>query len=123
MHASYLQQVLEVLSQEKLYGNLEKCHFTSQVMFLGYVASTQGIHVDESKIKAIQEWPTQTSIQQVRSFDGLASFYMRFVWNFSSVVAPMTEVLKWKRFGWKEKAQTVFEDIKSNSLVRLSFPF
>jgi len=34
-HASHLHQVL---SQEKLYGNLEKCHFfTPQVIFLGYV--------------------------------------------------------------------------------------
>jgi len=44
MHASHLQQVLEVLSQEKFYGNLEKCHFfTSQVMFLGYEVSAQGL--------------------------------------------------------------------------------
>jgi len=26
-HASHLHQVLSILSQEKLYGNLEKCHF------------------------------------------------------------------------------------------------
>ena len=54
-HAKHLRQVLQILSQEKLYGNLEKCHFfATQVMFLGYVVSVQGIHVDESKIKAIQ---------------------------------------------------------------------
>ena len=35
-HASHLHQVLSILSQEKLYGNLEKCHFfTPQVIFLG----------------------------------------------------------------------------------------
>ena len=47
-HASHLHQVL---SQEKLYGNLEKCHFfTPQVIFLRYVVSAQGIHVDEDKV-------------------------------------------------------------------------
>jgi len=62
-HAKHLCQVLQILSEEKLYGNLEKCHFfTTQVMFLWYVVSAQGIHVDESKIKAIQEWPVPTSI-------------------------------------------------------------
>jgi len=36
----YLLQVLQILAQEKLYGNLEKCHlFTPQVIFLGYVVS------------------------------------------------------------------------------------
>jgi len=31
--------------------------FLSEVIFLGYVVSAQGIHVDERKIKAIREWP------------------------------------------------------------------
>ena len=72
-------------------------------MFLGYVVSAQGIHVDESKIKAIRKWPVPTSIQQVWSFHGLASFYRRFVKNFTTIVTPMTEVLKAKRFEWIEQ--------------------
>ncbi|OMO49338.1 hypothetical protein CCACVL1_31067 [Corchorus capsularis] len=35
-----------------------------------------GIEVDE-KIKAIKDWPTPTNVGQVRSFHGLAAFYMR----------------------------------------------
>jgi len=39
-HASDLHQVLSILAQEKLYGNVNKCHFfTPQVIFLGYVVS------------------------------------------------------------------------------------
>jgi len=55
-HAEHLHQVLSILAQEKPYGNLEKCHFfSSQVIFLGYIVSAQGIHVNESKIKAVRE--------------------------------------------------------------------
>jgi len=112
-HVHHLHQVLSILSQEKLYGNLEKCHFfTPQVIFLGYVVSVQGIHMDESKVKAIHEWPVPTSIQQVRSFHGLASFYRRFVRDFSTIVAPMIEVLKATRFEWTEQAQKAFEETK-----------
>ncbi|GKD60375.1 hypothetical protein Tco_1297884 [Tanacetum coccineum] len=42
-----------------------------------YIASFNEhvIHVDESKVAAVQEWPTPTTITDVRCFDGLASFY------------------------------------------------
>jgi len=44
------------------------------VTFLGYVVTSNGIRVDESKVEAIQSWPTPKSIYDVRSFHALASF-------------------------------------------------
>jgi len=53
-HVQHLHEVLTILFNKKLCGNLEKYDFfTPQVVFLAYVVSAQGIHVDESKIKAI----------------------------------------------------------------------
>jgi hypothetical protein len=79
---------------------------------LGYIVSSQGIQVDEKKVQAIKDWPIPTSIQQIRSFHGLASFYRRFVKNFSSIMAPMTELTKLKKFEWNSKAQSAFDEIK-----------
>ncbi|CAN7012143.1 unnamed protein product, partial [Brassica oleracea var. botrytis] len=53
-----------------------------------------GLRVDEEKIKAIQDWPSSTTVGEVRSFHGLAGFYRRFVPNFSTIAAPLTEVIK-----------------------------
>jgi len=53
------------------------------------------------------------SLYQVRSFHGLPSFYRRFVKDFSTIVAPMTEVLKGKTFEWNERANSAFEEIKA----------
>lgn len=74
--------------------------------------SGDGIRVDDKKVQAIRDWPTPTSIQQIRSLHGLASFYRRFVRNFSTIVAPMTELTKLKHFEWNERAQFAFEELK-----------
>ena len=76
-----------MLRKEQLYANLEKCIFCKDhVVFLGFVVSSKGVQVDEEKVKAIQDWPTPKSVTEVRSFHGLASFYRRFVKDFSTLV-------------------------------------
>jgi hypothetical protein len=91
----HLKSVWEILRKEKLFANLKKiAFFMDKLVFLGFVVSKRGIEVDEEKVNAIQEWPTPTTISQVRSFHGLASFYRRFVRDFSSLAAPLTEVIK-----------------------------
>ena len=113
-HYDHLREIMEVLEKENLYGNLKKCtFFVKEVIFLGYVVSRDGIKVDESKIEAIRSWPVPKSIHDVRSFYGLASFYRRFIRDFSTITAPMTEVIKGSFFQWTSRAQEAFEAIKA----------
>jgi hypothetical protein len=113
-HIDHLHCVLAVLRKEKLYANLKKCSFClDKVVFLGYVVSAKGIAVDEEKVKAIKEWPTPKSITEVRSFHGLASFYRRFVKDFSTLAAPLTEIVKKSvGFKWGSEQDRAFIEIK-----------
>src|SRR5690606_17834769 len=113
-HRQHLHYVLEVLRKEHLFANLEKCSFgTDNVVFLGFVVGADGLRVDEEKIKAIRDWPSPTTVGEVRSFHGLAGFYRRFVPNFSTITAPLTEVIKKNvGFKWEQAQEEAFQILK-----------
>eukprot|EP00253_Pinus_taeda_P009880 PITA_09880 len=81
-HLHHIRQVLQTLWQHKLCANLEKCTFgMTQVQYLGYIIDEQGVHVDPAKIQVIRDWPSPTTLTELRSFLGLANFYRRPVDN------------------------------------------
>ena len=113
-HANHVKQVLSILRKEKLFGNLAKCTFAKdKLVFLGFVVSSKGIEVDDSKVEAIRNWPTPTNVSQVRSFHGLAGFYRRFVKDFSTIACPLNELTKKNvPFVWGKAQQNAFDEQK-----------
>eukprot|EP01018_Ginkgo_biloba_P033863 Gb_14366 [translate_table: standard] len=116
-HMEHLRQVMDTLQREKLFVNLEKCSFGQiELKYLGFIVSSEGLKMDQEKVKAVLEWPTPQNATEVQSFYGLASFYRKFVKNFSLIAAPMTECIKGKVFQWTAAAQCSFELLKKNML-------
>jgi hypothetical protein len=94
-HAKHLRIVLTRLREHQLYAKFSKCVFwLEEIQLLGHVVSANGIAVDPSKVKDILEWKPPTTIHQVRSFLGLASYYRIFTPDFSKIVKPITSLLK-----------------------------
>ena len=112
-------QRLKVVFQRLLKAGLKikpgKCSFFRRsVSFLGHVVSKDGIETDPEKTRTVTEWPVPTSVTEVRAFLGLASYYRRFVRDFSKLAGPLNALLqKNRRFEWTEEAQQSFEALKS----------
>jgi hypothetical protein len=66
------------------------------------------------KVRAIKEWSSPGSIFEVRIFHGLASFYRKFIRNFSGIYTPMLDTVnkKHKYFKWTEEANFFFKVLK-----------
>ncbi|KAK1664786.1 hypothetical protein QYE76_052945 [Lolium multiflorum] len=113
-HVQHVREVLCILRHEKLYANLPKCTFAqNKLVFLGFVVSANGIEVDSSKVDAIHNWPTPTTVGQVCSFHGLAGFYRRFVKDFSTIACPLNELTKKNvPFVWGKAQQNAFDELK-----------
>ncbi|XP_049339640.1 uncharacterized protein LOC125804612 [Astyanax mexicanus] len=114
-HISHVRAVLTRLLQNQLFVKAEKCEFNlSTISFLGYVISARGITMDDRKIQAVVNWPTPRSVKELQRFLGFANFYRRFIRNYSSVAAPLTNLLKRnaRKLIWSEEASNAFSSLK-----------
>ena len=75
-HVEHLRKVFKILRQNELYVKKEKCSFAKEeVSFLGHRIRDGKLMMDDSKVKAIQEWDPPTKVPQLRSFLGLVNYY------------------------------------------------
>ncbi|KAL0154173.1 hypothetical protein M9458_050520 [Cirrhinus mrigala] len=114
-HRQHVQQVLHKLRDHSLYLELEKCEFhRPSVQFLGYIITAEGVQMDQGKVSAIQEWPQPLTVKELQRFLGFSNFYRRFIKDYSTIMAPLTSLLrgKPKALNWNPSAREAFQRLK-----------
>ena len=72
-----------------------ECSFLHiNVEFLEFTVDIKGLRAIESTIQAIIGWPIRKTVGKVMSFYRLVISYRRFIHNFNTKAAPITECLK-----------------------------
>src|SRR2546430_16471149 len=71
-----------------------KDYMKGEVNFLGFVVGKDGVKTNEDKIKKVKEFPGPTTIEELRGFIGLASYYRRFIEGFSKIAKALLELTK-----------------------------
>ena len=78
------------------------------------MVSDAGIKPDPQKTEKVKNYPVPTDVSSLRRFLGLASYYRRFVRDFSTIAAPLNRLTKKDvPFEWSESCQESFERLKS----------
>ncbi|GJZ23870.1 ribonuclease H-like domain-containing protein [Tanacetum coccineum] len=104
-------------------SSFDHCLRNLEKMLKSHKVLGSGIEVDKVKIEAISKLPYLTNVKAIRSFLGHASFYRRFIKDFSQVACPMTKLLvKDAPFNFSEECIQAFETLKSDHLSRLKNP-
>ncbi|KAK4385967.1 Retrovirus-related Pol polyprotein from transposon [Sesamum angolense] len=117
----HLCQVLQVPSDHCLFAKLPKCLFgVDSVNYLGHTISTASLAADPSKLQVIADWPAPTSFTALRGFLGITRYYRRFVRNYASIAAPLTDLLKHSSFTWPPATAAVFLALRVALLVILT---
>eukprot|EP00253_Pinus_taeda_P003516 PITA_03516 len=82
----------------------------------------QGVHVDPAKIQVIWDWPSPTTLTELRSFLCLANFYRGFVLGFSHITWPLSQVTKGgvkEKLFWSVSQQKKFKELKDRLCMAL----
>ena len=126
-HLCELRKLFERVRSAGLTMKPSKCKlgFTS-VDYLGHIVGEGEISPNPEKLFNIQQAPIPQTKKQVRTFLGLVGFYSKFIPNYSTVAAPLTDLTKRgcpNKIVWGDAQERYFVILKkllsSNPVLRL----
>ncbi|CAB4013126.1 Hypothetical predicted protein [Paramuricea clavata] len=89
-----VEELFARLQEKILTVNPEKCLFNqTELWFYGLHLTSNGIKADPSKVDAIKNTAQPRDVKELRSFLGLSNYCSKFIQNYSTLTAPLRELL------------------------------
>jgi hypothetical protein len=110
--------VLTRLRAQNFFCNIDKCQFQiEEIKYLGHLVDARGTKPDPHKVHILRDWhkaDIKSSINNIRSFLGLAIYFRRFIPNYSTLAGPlMARIQEGKDSSpWTPQCAQSFLDIK-----------
>ena len=97
-HLQHLTIILQQLRKANLTVKPQKCQLgMAECVYLGHVVGRGVVRPELSKVEVIQAFTQPTTKKQVRAFLGITGYYRKFISNYSTVAAPLTDLTKKNR--------------------------
>lgn len=114
-HLELLSKIAKRLKDAGLTISAEKSRFCmKRLKYLGHIVGEGNISPDPGGIAPILEYPQPKSAKDIRRLLGMAGWYRRFIPNFATMSAPLSDLLKKGRvFEWTSAAAEAFQNIKT----------
>ncbi|CAK9800876.1 Transposon Ty3-I Gag-Pol polyprotein [Anthophora plagiata] len=115
-HLSILKEAFQLATQYKLNFRLDKCSFLyNEITYLGYLIDEQGIRPSRENVESVLNYPIPKNSKEVHRFVSLASYFRRFIKNFSSIATPLYDLVKKSApFNFGSKEHESFEILKKH---------
>ena len=115
-HLHHLRQVFMGLLNEGLKAKKKKCKFAvTKCSHLGHVIGQGRVEPEQTKVEAVREFSRPKTKKDVRAFLGLVGYYRRFLPDFSSRTAclsDLTRAVAPNAIQWREEHQLAFDSLK-----------
>ena len=115
-HQVHIHKVFERLRAAGLTVKIKKCQFgMSQCHYLGHVVGSGLVQPQPAKIEAVAQFATPQTKKEVRMFLGLTGYYRKFIENYSSIAAPLTDLTKKsapRKVVWTAGCEQAFQELK-----------
>lgn len=94
-HLGILCKVFSLARRHNLQFRLDKCFFLyREITYLGYSISDNGIAPAKENVESVFNYPVPGNVKGVQRFVGLASYFRRFIKNFSLIAKPLYDLLR-----------------------------